>query len=101
MSWSRSFSGSALPKVEDASFAILWRLLSVPSIISIVEALVMERRVLVVADNVVYPGAPGYLDRVAAPAYETTLTPVAYESVGWETNWKKVEDAMSVSRRVL
>ena len=52
VSWSRSFASCALPKVEDASYAILWRLLSVPNIIAIVEALCTERRVLVIADNV-------------------------------------------------
>ena len=55
---------------------------------------------LVVADNVVFPGAPGYLDKVAAPAYATVLRPAPYEAVGWETRWKEVDDAMSVSTRL-
>ena len=33
---------------------------------------------VVVADNVVFPGAPGYLDKVAAPAYATVLRPAPY-----------------------
>lgn len=41
VSWNRSFAGSAMPKIEDASYSVLWRLLSVPSVISIVEALVL------------------------------------------------------------
>ena len=55
---------------------------------------------VVVADNVVFPGAPGYLDKVAAPAYATVLRPAPYEAVGWETRWKEVDDAMSVSTKL-
>ncbi|KAH8075353.1 O-methyltransferase [Aureococcus anophagefferens] len=55
---------------------------------------------VVVADNVVYPGAPGYLDAVAAPDYATVLRDAPYESKGWETKWKEVPDAMSVSTRL-
>ena len=55
---------------------------------------------VVVADNVVFPGAPGYLDKVAAPAYATVLKPAPYEAVGWETRWKEVDDAMSVSTKL-
>ena len=55
---------------------------------------------VVVADNVVYPGAPGYLDAVAAPDYATVLRDAPYESRGWETKWKEVPDAMSVSTRL-
>jgi predicted O-methyltransferase YrrM len=55
---------------------------------------------VVVADNVVFPGAPGYLDKVAAPAYATVLRPAPYEAVGWETRWKEVDDAMSISTRL-
>jgi len=49
--YSRSASG-ALPRVEDASFAVLWRLLSVPSVVRIVEALAMEQRVVLIAEDV-------------------------------------------------
>jgi len=55
---------------------------------------------VVVADNVVYPGAPGYLEKVARPAYETVLRDAPYESRGWETKWKAVDDAMSVSTKL-
>ena len=38
--------------------------------------------------------------RVAAPAYATVLKPAPYEAVGWETRWKEVDDAMSISTRL-
>ena len=47
----RSATG-AMPRVEDASFGILWRLLSVPSVVAIVEALTTEQRVILIADDV-------------------------------------------------
>jgi len=56
---------------------------------------------VVLADNVVFPGAPGYLDHVGEPAYSTTLFPAPYESRGWETNWEPRDDAMSLSTRLL
>lgn len=60
----------------------------------------VTRGTIVVADNVVYPGAPGFLEKVSKPAYATALKPAPYESVGWETRWKEVDDAMSVSTRL-
>jgi len=54
---------------------------------------------VVVADNVVYPGAPGYLEYVTEPNYATTLAAAPYESKGWETKWQDQEDAMSISIR--
>jgi catechol O-methyltransferase len=68
----------------------------------------------VVADNVVYPGAPLYLEYVNAKrrykeseseseseserrGWETTLHPFAFERVGFETGFKMQQDAMSVS----
>ena len=49
---------------------------------------------------VVFPGERGYLVKVAAPAYATVLRPAPYEAVGWETRWKEVDDAMSISTRL-
>jgi len=47
----RSATG-ALPRVEDASFAILWQFLSIPTVIHIIEALLSERQVVLIADDV-------------------------------------------------
>ncbi|KAJ8599754.1 hypothetical protein CTAYLR_003393 [Chrysophaeum taylorii] len=55
---------------------------------------------VVLADNVRYPGAPGFLDYVVPPRYDTQLVDAPYEAVGWETNWKVVDDAMSISTRL-
>ena len=55
----------------------------------------------VVADNVVYPGAPGYLEHMTREnGYETRIVSAPFERVGFETQWKEVDDGMSVSRRV-
>lgn len=61
---------------------------------------------IIVADNVIYPGAPGYLEYVGVNAgpseesisrYKTTLISSPFERIGYETKWKKINDAMSVS----
>jgi predicted O-methyltransferase YrrM len=68
---------------------------------------------IVVADNVIFPGAPDYLEyvnyssprpsadnfRVSAPRWQTNLTKFAFERKGFETQYKEVDDAMSVSIR--
>lgn len=71
-----------------------------PDLLKLEDAGLVQRGTVVLADNVVYPGAPGYLEHVAAPRYETKLVPAPYESVGWETAWKVVDDAMAVSTRL-
>ena len=67
----------------------------------------------IVADNVVFPGAPGYLEYVMGQPpsttslegvgvnYRTKLIPTPFERIGFETQWKEVTDAMSVSERLL
>ena len=67
-----------------------------------------------VADNVIFPGAPDFLEYVKAPdkrnigvaesaeqgaPWETKLYPFPFERVGYETGFKVKEDAMSVSFR--
>ena len=74
----------------------------------------------IVADNVVFPGAPGYLEYVMGPTtttpsseggnvnvnvnsndkYRTKLISTPFERIGFETQWKEVPDAMSVSERL-
>jgi predicted O-methyltransferase YrrM len=64
----------------------------------------------VVADNVLFPGAPDYLEYVNAPGslglgdgtasrWVTTLHPFLFERVGFETHFKAKDDAISVSTR--
>ena len=62
---------------------------------------VIRRGTLVAADNVVYPGAPGYLEHMAAPQYATRLVeaPVEYEQV-WRKDWVVGKtDAISFSTK--
>ena len=56
----------------------------------------------IVADNVIFPGAPGFLEYVTESngGYRTRLMETPFERVGFETQWKEVKDAMSVSDRV-
>ena len=62
----------------------------------------------VVADNVKFPGAPDYLTYVNAPGFPklengsssrwiTTLHPFLFERIGFETHYKAIDDAMSIS----
>ena len=73
-----------------------------------------------VADNVIFPGAPDFLEYVGAgqigvareskasptmtvlePSWDTKLYPFPFERVGFETGFTQREDAMSVSSRIL
>jgi catechol O-methyltransferase/protein arginine N-methyltransferase 5 len=58
---------------------------------------------IVIADNVVYPGAPGFLEYVSSSNnfYNTKLISVPFERIGFETKWQQVDDAMSISKRNL
>ena len=70
---------------------------------------------VVIADNVVFPGAPGYLEyvgdgrysqngdsvSVSVGGYRTRLASAPFERIGFETKWKEVDDAMSISQRVI
>jgi len=68
------------------------------------DAGVVRKGTTVVADNVVYPGAPGYLEYVdtAANRYETRLIDAMFEyDQVWKKDWKGTpKDALSVSVRL-
>jgi len=52
----------------------------------------------IVADNVKFPGAPGFLDYVEAQqGWKTRLIPCDFERIGFETKWVAVPDAMSIT----
>jgi predicted O-methyltransferase YrrM len=61
----------------------------------------LRKGTVVVADNVVYPGAPGYLEYVdtANGRYTTELLPAAFEyEQKWKSDWDGPKaDALSVS----
>lgn len=76
----------------------------------------LDDKATIVADNVIFPGAPSFLEYVKAPGrtlntlsaqesnepqfqWETKLYPFPFERVGFETGYKVKEDAMSVSSR--
>lgn len=63
------------------------------------DANVVVRGTTVVADNVIYPGAPGYLEYVDSTAgrYDTRLIDAMLEYSSVETAWKSQKDALSVS----
>lgn len=103
-------------KGEDASPEVLKRLQNAPADLIFLDhckecyapdlerferAGIVAPGTVVVADNVRFPGAPGYLEKVSKPDYSTVLRDAPYESVGWETKWKVVDDAMSVSTRLV
>ena len=53
----------------------------------------------VVADNIIFPGAPGYLEIVQGPGWATRIVSMPFERIGFETQFKEKEDAMSISVR--
>jgi catechol O-methyltransferase len=57
------------------------------------------RGTVVAADNVVFPGAPGYLEHLAAGRYVTTLLEAPHEvDQPWNPNWEMGrKDAVAVS----
>eukprot|EP01041_Mallomonas_annulata_P009361 gene9361-19414_t len=65
----------------------------------------IAKNCIIVADNVVFPGAPGYLEYVGdgntnpgtSGKYKTKLIASPFERVGFETKWQEVDDAMSLS----
>lgn len=55
----------------------------------------------VAADNVVYPGAPGYLEYVQGGTYKTHLVSAKFEyDQKWKQGWTPKEDALSFSLKV-
>lgn len=73
------------------------------------KGLLDESMCTLVADNVVYPGAPEYLKHVGvgrnkdnvgnAANWKTRLVEMPFERKGYETKFEEVMDAMSVSQR--
>ena len=71
----------------------------------------LSNNCIIVADNILYPGAPGYLEYVGYSnntskidnsnkinnRYVTKLEYAPFERIGFETNWKEVNDAMSIT----
>mmetsp|Transcript_9597 Transcript_9597/g.16495 ORF Transcript_9597/g.16495 Transcript_9597/m.16495 type:complete len:123 (+) Transcript_9597:346-714(+) len=60
----------------------------------------LHANTMVVADNVVYPGAPGFLEYVDSSMgrYKTYLEPAKFEyDQKWKPDWVPQEDAISVS----
>ncbi len=54
----------------------------------------------VVADNIIFPGAPGYLEYMESKfgIDNTKIKYFPFERVGFETNFKEVKDGMSITR---
>lgn len=64
--------------------------------------LLNEEKCTLIADNVIYPGAPDFLRYVNTDAnrgWKTELKRMPFERKGYETKFKEVEDAMSISIR--
>ncbi|KAF8067201.1 comta [Scenedesmus sp. PABB004] len=70
-----------------------------PDLVALEAAGLVRRGTTVVADNVVYPGAPGYLEHLEVGGrYATRLLPAAYEyDQPWREDWEPKRDALSVS----
>lgn len=67
------------------------------------DAGIVRQGTIVVADNVVYPGAPGYLEYVdsASKRYDTRLLEAMFEyDQIWKQDWVTPKDALSVSVRL-
>lgn len=72
-----------------------------PDLLTMEDLGIVAHGTVVVADNVIYPGAPEFLAHVVAPAYETKLIEAAYEyDQKWNPSWEPQRDAMSVSVRL-
>jgi predicted O-methyltransferase YrrM len=56
---------------------------------------------VIVADNVVYPGAPDYMQYVSSVdgLWQTVVEKAPFERVGFETRWQQKEDGMAISHR--
>ena len=70
-----------------------------PDLVSLEEAGMVKKGTVVVADNVIYPGAPDFLAYLDANGYTTELkeAPFEYDRSVWDKSWTKKDDAMSVS----
>jgi len=55
-------------------------------------------RCMVMADNVIFPGTPDYLDYMNSNTkFTTTIEYMPFERIGFETQFKEKQDGMSVS----
>ena len=53
---------------------------------------------MVMADNVIFPGTPDYLDYMNSNTkFTTTIEYMPFERIGFETQFKEKQDGMSVS----
>ena len=74
-----------------------------PDLESLEEYGLVHKGTCVIADNVLYPGAPDYLAYLDANGYETELkkAPFEYDRSNWDKSWTPKEDAMSVSIKLV
>mmetsp|Transcript_86958 Transcript_86958/g.140994 ORF Transcript_86958/g.140994 Transcript_86958/m.140994 type:complete len:184 (-) Transcript_86958:306-857(-) len=57
---------------------------------------------LVVADNVIYPGTPEYLEYVGTKSWDTKLVAAKFEyDLWWKEGWSPKADALSFSRKLM
>lgn len=76
----------------------------------IVEITLLKPSAKLIADNVVFPGAPGFLeylresnnknesgDESKRRKWKTKVEPIPFERIGFETKYKEVSDGMSIS----
>ena len=70
-----------------------------PDLMSLEEAGMIQKGTVVIADNVIYPGAPDFLAYLDANGYTTELkeAPFEYDRSVWDKSWTKKDDAVSVS----
>lgn len=64
--------------------------------------LLNKEKCILIADNVIYPGAPDflrYVDTNLSSGWKTDLKRMPFERKGYETKFKEVDDAMSISVR--
>ena len=78
-----------------------------PDLITLEKRNLLTKRCTLVADNVIFPGAPDYLEYVginstltSPPLWKTELQELMFERRGFETGFKETKDAMAISRRV-
>lgn len=52
----------------------------------------------IAADNVIFPGAPDFVEYVQSHSLKTEILHAPFERIGFETKWEEVDDAMSFSK---
>lgn len=62
------------------------------------KGLLSSNKCKILADNVIYPGAPDYLEYMTTSTkWKTTIKYMPFERQGFETQFKEKEDGMSIS----